>query len=69
MTSLLTVPLSTFVRVAWRGLMGEAPFGNREDFFQYFQNRWQLSNPHVECLFPAWKAPAPPTILKDGTPN
>ena len=20
--------------------MGEAPFGNREDFFQYFQNTW-----------------------------
>ena len=40
MTSLLTVPLSTFVRVAWRGLMGKAPFGNREDFFQYFQNTW-----------------------------
>ena len=82
MTSLLTVPLSTFdwrkvqnlglqqlykeddefrcfinsvialafvpptsVRVAWRGLMGEAPaFGNREDFFQYFQNTWLDGN-------------------------
>ena len=35
----------TFVRVAWRGLMGEAPaFGNREDFFQYFQNTWLDGN-------------------------
>ena len=35
----------TFVRVAWRGLMGEAPaFGNREDFFQNFQNTWLDGN-------------------------
>ena len=35
----------TFVRVAWRGLMGKAPaFGNREDFFQYFQNTWLDGN-------------------------
>ena len=31
----------TFLRVAWRGLKGEAPvFANREEFFQYFQDTW-----------------------------
>ena len=30
-----------FLRVAWRGLKGEAPvFANQEEFFQYFQDTW-----------------------------
>ena len=44
MIALAFVP-PTFVWMAWRGLMGEAPaFGNREDFFQYFQNTWLDGN-------------------------
>ena len=31
----------TFVRVAWRGLKGEAPaFHNRDQFLEYFQDNW-----------------------------
>ena len=42
--ALVFVPL-TFVRVAWRGLKGEAPaFRNREQFLEYFQDNWIEGN-------------------------
>ena len=42
--ALVFVP-PTFVRVAWRGLKGEAPaFHNRDQFLEYFQDTWIEGN-------------------------
>ena len=52
------------------GGMGETPaFGNREDFFQYFQNIWLDGNFPIRMWNVYSMEPAPTTVQKDGSPN
>ena len=58
--ALVFVP-PTFVRVAWRGLKGEAPaFHNRDQFLEYFQDNWIEGN-YPLCMLNMYSLDGPRT--------